>query len=226
MDELTPSEVVFLHGERFVARAIAGNVTLALSGRKVATDQLATAVLTAAFLANDEVGAIRFEVGETDRWLGLRKRTALFVATDGPAPGWPSHTLEWAIPTFLEEMEDQAGTGDPILLGALVDALFDGDETDPWRYVIELVEDGLAARGLLERHRERWLRLPTGRFEYGVTDELERAASDASPEEVERRFSVAETARPELWELLRWELERAVAARLDTSSYYVYHGSS
>ncbi|WP_331234530.1 hypothetical protein [Natronorarus salvus] len=226
MDQLTPSELVFLHGERFATRAIAGNVSLPLSDRAVATDQLATAVLTAAFLANEEEGAIRFEMGETARWLGLRKRTALSVATNGPAPMWPDHTLEWAVSTFLGGMEGETGTADPILVAALVDALFDGDETDPWRYVIELVEDGLAARGLLDRRRERWLRLPTGRTEYGLTGELERLAADSSPEKIERLFSAVETARPELWKLLRWELERAVAARLDTSSYYVYHGSS
>ncbi len=225
MEELTPSEVVLLHGERFATRAIAGNVTVPGTDRTVAADRLATAILSAAFLANEEADAIRFEVGERARWLGLGSRTALFVVPDGPDPEWPRHTLEWAIPTFLEGMEP-VGETDRVHVGALIDAFFDGDETDPWRYVIELVKDGLAARDLLERRRERWLRLPIGRTEYGHTEALERLATDASPDRIERRFAAVETARPELWKLLRWEIERAVAARLDTSTYYVYHGSS
>jgi|GEM_PF-1937937 len=225
MDELTPSEVVLLHGERFATRSIAGNVTVPGTDRTVAADQLTTAILSATLLANEDAGAIRFEVGERARWLGLRSRTALFVVPDGPAPEWPRGTLEWAIPTFLLEM-GSVEDDDRIALAALVDALFDGDETDPWRYVIGLVKDGLAARGLLERRPERWFRLPTGRTEYGHTEELDRLVADASPDRIERQFSSVETARPELWKLLRWEIERAVAARLDTSTYYVYHGSS
>lgn len=86
MDELTPSEVVLLNGERFAGKRLVGNVRLLHTDRKVAAEQLARAVLVAAFLANEADDAIRFETGELPRWFGLRSRTALFVAPDEPAP--------------------------------------------------------------------------------------------------------------------------------------------
>lgn len=106
---------------------------------------------------------------------------------------------------------------------SLVDAFFDGDESDPWTYVIDLVKDGLATRALLDRRPERGFRLDTGRIEYALPESTAQLARDHPPETVERQFDATATARPELWELIRWEIDRAVAARLDTSMQYNPH---
>lgn len=204
MDELTPSEIVLLNGERFAEKRLVGNVRLLHADRKVAADRLGTAILTAAFLSNEERDAIRFETGELSRWFGLRSRTALFVEHAGDAPSWPRFTFEWAIPTFLEEIQYQEGP-DRVPVATLVDAFFDGDQEDSWKYVIDSAKDGLANRGLLERRPERVFRLQTGRIDYVLPDATAELAAEHSPESVERLFSATETSRPELWELLRWE---------------------
>lgn len=221
MAELTPSEVVLLDGERFAGKRLVGNVRLLHGDRKVAADELAVGVLTAAFLANDERDVIRFETGDLPRWFGLRSRRALFVGPGREAPAWPRHTLEWAVPAFLAEMttrEEQERA--PV--GALVDSFFDGDRADPWRYVVDLVKDGLAARDLLDRRPERLFRLDTGRIEYVLPASTEHLARETAPERIERLFGATATARPEVWELLRWEIRRAVAARTDSSAEYSY----
>lgn len=218
MAELTPSETVLLNGERFAGKRLVGNVRLLHADRKVAADQLARAVLMAAALANEEDGAIRFETGKLPRWFGLRSRTALFVEPAGES-SWPRYTLEWAIPTFLEEMRYQEGP-DRIPMGALVDSFFVGDRADPWKYVIDLVKDGLAARGLLDRRPERWFRLDTGRIEYELPEATAQLATESTPEDVERLFDATRSARPELWELLEWEIDRAVAARRAVDGHY------
>lgn len=206
---MTPSEVVLLDGERFAGKRLVGNVRLLHADRKVAADELAVAVLTAAFLANDERDAVRFETGDLPRWFGLRSRRALFVGRE--TPPWPRDTLEWAVPSFLAELT----TGehrDRAPVGALVDSFFDGDRADPWRYVVDLVTDGLAARGLLDRRPERVFRLDTGRIEYDLPASIAQLTRETAPEPIERLFGATQTARPDVWELLQWEIERAVSA--------------
>lgn len=97
---------------------------------------------------------------------------------------------------------------------------FDGDKEDPWKHVIVGVKDGLTDRGLLERRPERLFRLQTGRFEYVLPEATAELAAEHSPEDVERLFSATETSHPELWELLRWEIDRAVSARRTTDTGY------
>ena len=88
--------------------------------------------------------------------------------------------------------------------------------------MIDSAKDGLADRGLLERRPERVFRLQTGRIDYVLPDATAELAAEHSPEDIERLFSATETSRPELWELLRWEIDRAVSARrtTDTDPYY------
>lgn len=117
------------------------------------------------------------------------------------------------------ELRYQEGP-DRVPVGALVDAFFDGDKTAPWRYVVDLVRDGLVARGLLERRPERLFRLETGRFEYELPESTASIAARSAPERVERLFAATETSRPEVWELLGVEIERAVDARFDSGHYY------
>lgn len=219
MDDLTPSEIVLLNGERFAEKRLMGNVRLLRTDRKVAADQLAQAILTAAFLSNEKEDAIRFETGELSRWFGLRSRTALFVEPADEPPSWPRYTFEWAIPTFLEEIRYREGP-DRVPVAALVDAFFDGDKDDPWKYVIDGVKDGLSERGLLERRPERLFRLQTGRIDYVLPDATAQLVAETSPEPVERLFSATGASRSELWELLRWEIDRAVSARLATDTGY------
>lgn len=125
MDDLTPSKTVLLNGERFAEKRLVGNVRLLHTDREVAADRLARAIVMAAALANQEDGVIRFETGELSRWFGLRSRAALFVELAGEA-SWPRYTLEWAVPTFLEEVQYQEGP-DRVPMGPLVDSSFDGD---------------------------------------------------------------------------------------------------
>lgn len=105
-------------------------------------------------------------------------------------------------------------------MGAIVDSFFVGDRADPWKYVIDLVKDGLAARGLLDRRPERWFRLDTGRTEYVLPEATAQLATESSPEEIERLFDATESARPELWELLEWEIDHTVSARRATDGHY------
>ena len=116
MDDLTPSKTVLLNGERFAEKRLVGNVRLLHTDRGVAADRPARAILMAAALANQEDGVIRFETGELPRWFGLRSRAALFVELAGEA-SWSRYTLEWAVPTFLEEVQYQEGP-DRVPMGA------------------------------------------------------------------------------------------------------------
>lgn len=145
MAESTPSEVVLFNGERFARRRLVGNVRLLHSGERVAARPLGRAILRAAFLANDEADVVRFRHGEVPTWFGRRSRRTLFVEPGRAAPEWPRLTVEWAVSTFLEELP-RGGTGG-VPVGALVDSFFDGDQADPWSYVVDLVRDGLVARG-------------------------------------------------------------------------------
>lgn len=83
--------------------------------------------------------------------------------------------------------------------------------------------------GLLERRLEQWFRLDTGRLEYTVPAPTAETAAESPPEDVERLFSATETSRPEVWELLNREIDRAVSDRrtsYDGYNPYTYDNDS
>ena len=108
-DPLTPSELVYLNGERFANKVLVGNVELLHTDEKVSMAQLGEAMIAAAILANEAIGAIRLDIREKKALLGLRKVDSLFVDPLNPEVMWPSPSLEGDLTTMSVETQAEGG---------------------------------------------------------------------------------------------------------------------
>jgi hypothetical protein len=70
---LKPSELIYLNGERFAKKVMAGNIELLHVDDKVSMERLGEAMLVAALLASEAQGAIKLDIREKKALLGLRK---------------------------------------------------------------------------------------------------------------------------------------------------------
>src|SRR5688500_6935493 len=101
----TASELVLLYGEQFSKSARLGGFELLQGGMKVSADQLGLNAIAAAFLANEQMGAIRLEIRPQKKLFGLMTATPIFVELASGANQWPAGTLEAAILDILGQRQ-------------------------------------------------------------------------------------------------------------------------
>lgn len=218
LDLLTPSELVLLNGERFAKKVMLGNLKLLHSDESVSAAQLGLAMLTAAFLANEQIGAIRFDKRKKKAMLGLRKVDSLFALAGVTDITWPAPSLESDILTLVGRSREDEELWD---VSNIVYAWLREDSGSPWGSAVELVKSDMASRGLLDEIKEKKLKiLTTTRYE------LPYSTSDLSREypvaPVESLLKTSESGRPDLWKLLTDQIKSAIKARTeqdDTSDF-------
>ncbi len=142
---VTPSGLVYLFGEQFVGPARLIGETLLYSRVKVKARELAEAIYAAALVALDGDGAVRLELAQRKRLLGLARVQRVAVTRLGAAP---AGSLEGAILAQLDA--DPAKNDVPDLLYRQL-----GEEMiDPWAHLTAAVKADLVARGFLHEERE------------------------------------------------------------------------
>jgi redox-regulated HSP33 family molecular chaperone len=208
--QFAPSELVLLNGEKFAKKVLAGNVQLLHSQEKVSVAQLGQAMLAAAFLANERSGNIRLETRQKKAMLGLRKVTGLQVLPVSVTPAWPEHSFEAQIYSLVEHLGQHNEVND------VVYAWLGQDSGNPWNSVIELVKEGMAERGLLERSEEKKLKIFTS-----VKHELPQSTANQAAQEpitsIQQLLAENERDRRELWDLLVKEIKKGIKDRTEQS---------
>ena len=208
---LTPSETVLLHGDQFAhdGGPLSTNTTLPATGAKVAAAPLVQALVAAALLAGEYSGAFRLEVRDKKALFGLRTVRGLFVEA-GPAPvPWPEPSLEAHLGRLLR--------GGPRDVSNLLYILLWRDSSNPWEAMIDVVKQGLAARGLLEIEDVKHLKvLTTQRFRLTPAAPGVIAAQPATF--VQEMFTANAQQRPELWKLLNEGSKSGVKLREERDS--------
>ncbi len=203
---LTPSETVLLHGDQFArdGGALSTNTTLPTTGAKVAASPLVQALVAAALLAGEHSGAVCLEVRDKKALLGLRTVRGLFVAA-GPVPAsWPEPSLEAHLGRLLRS--------GPREVSDLLYILLWRDSANPWEAVLDVVKQGLAARGLLEIEEVKHLKVvTTRRFRVAPAAAGVIAAQPATF--VQEMFTANAQQRPELWKLLNEGCKSGVKRR-------------
>src|SRR5512138_3667470 len=102
---LTPSEWVYLNGEKFASPSGVFNKTrLVHTDLSVSQAQLAQAALAAAFLTLEQQGTLRLEVRQKKVLFGLASSKALYADSSGPHAAWPSQTLESVLPGLAYQL--------------------------------------------------------------------------------------------------------------------------
>ena len=193
---LTPSERVLVFGDRFSTPAgmLGYNEVVLSSGNKVDADTLAQNVFTAAFLANEQAGAIGLELRQGKAMFGLMKTEKLHAAPGPKQVGWPQGSLEALIAASVQPQPKV----DDLVTGIL------GDRANsPAQNLFARMKAALAARGVLHAEEKKTLKVFTS-VAYSLPDAARAAAEQTGAGHVEQMLRACEQQRPQLWaELIR-----------------------
>ena len=203
---LTPSDLVLLNGEQFAqGRSWAERIELINIDAAVDAKQLGQTMLAAAFLANEQAGAIRLEVHQNEKKTFLFGRLTvkeLYITPGVSEAVWPKFSLESLVHTFFES---QVKT-----VSDFIQFWMPGDYNNPWKEVGNLIYKGLADRGLLEvsvdaiSERQLW-----GKSGYVLPDHVASLARQQPIDPVRQLLATRMQARPEV-ELLVKEINSAI----------------
>jgi hypothetical protein len=206
---LTPSELVLLNGEQFASHArLVNKVRLPDGEVDVSAPELGQAVLAAAFLANHQAGGIRLETRQKKALLGLSQTTVLFAEPGQPLT-WPEPSLEAAIPRLAAQLKADKGRNE---VTQVIYAWMRADSQAPWNQVIELVQAGLAQRGLLEVEEQTKLKIFTSRC-YHLPESTRSLAGGEQAALATRLLGQARDSQPAGWKLLNEAIQKAVKQR-------------
>lgn len=211
LNPITPCELVLLNGEQFAKKVMLGNLKLLHSDESVSAAQLGQAILAAAFLANEQTGAIRFEKRRKKALLGLRKVDSLYALPGVKDTTWPAPSLESDIHSIVVRSQDDEESSE---VSNTVYTWLREDSGNPWVSAIALVKSYMASRGLLDKIEEKKLKiLTTTRYELPQTTADLRGEYPVAP--VESLLKTTESGRPDLWKLLTDQLKSAIKARTE-----------
>lgn len=91
------------------------------------------------------------------------------------------------------------------------------DATSPWNTALELIQAGMARRGLLEATQEKKLKVFTV-TRYSLPERTLRLARGQSVGAVKAMLDNFERTRPEAWKELEAEIKKAITARTESGS--------
>jgi hypothetical protein len=201
---LTPSEVVYLAGDRFVTPGGAfSGYRLAGSGISVSKRALAEQVYAAAFLAAEKAGAFHLAVRPKKTLQGLRTVQALYADSTGRTSPYPFNSLESRLLSL--------SSGPNEVQRILHDLI--PKSADPFARANHLVGSYLADRGLLQVSRTKNLLVFTNTEVH--LPERTAALFAGRVGEVQSLFSESQEARPELWKKLIDDISKGISSRQD-----------
>ena len=193
---LTPSERVLIFGDRFSTPAgmLGYSEVVLSSGAKVDADRLAQNVFAAAFLANEQAGAIRLELRQGKAMFGLMKTEKLHAVPGQKQVGWPQGSLEAVIAASVQPQPK---------IDDLVGGILGQKSSSPAQSLCARVKAALAARGVLQAEEKKTLKVFTS-IAYSLPDGARAAAEQTGAAHVEQMLRSCEQQRPRLWaELIR-----------------------
>ncbi len=157
----------------------------------------------AAYLGNENVGAITLATTEEKRFLGLWTVLQATVGHRTVYSGWPQGSLEARISSTPLEIED-----------FVYEWLSDHEE--PWGLMVQKIQDGLVARGVLARKKDNdWLN-PWG-FKYEFTEGFDPTLYADETDSAKELLVRCRHDHPLLWEALHQSVRRAVSRRTRSS---------
>jgi hypothetical protein len=205
---LTPSEQVFLNGEKFAQKGgLFGKVRLMHIDLEVNVTQLAQMAVAAAFLINEQTGTLRLELRQKKGLLGLGSVQALYAEPCGSLRQWPPYTLEADVPALAERFRAQ----NKHEVYGIVYAWLGADSASPFNEVIDRIKNGLADRMLLGQQETKRLKVFTVRT-YTLPDTTRSLAQSQPLGPVQQLFQQCEQTRPQVWKALLEQIKKAVAA--------------
>jgi hypothetical protein len=207
----TASELALVHGDQLAPKGGLLNKTKVIgTENEVSTNALAEAVLTSAFLFAEKCGAIKLEVRTRKALLGLRSVETLYADPTNTPGEWPAATVEGALVAQARRLAPKTQND----IQNIVYQMLAKDVAAPFAYVLDLVQQGLAARQLLNQVEERKLKIfVTHHFEM---PESTRSAVQRQPAEPLRQMLAADQqSRPALHKLLVDAVNKGIKNRTE-----------
>lgn len=207
---LAPSELVLLHAEHFapLAETELTKVTeIAPFPDKPAVSAmlLVTCLVAAALLAGEQAGSLTLTLGQRRTWLGLWRRPALYLQSGSVTGSWPAHSLE---AQFDRQLARSISLGtvslDMVQLLRQWAAL---DKTKACLGMVERIQQGLAARGLLQLVQNRRPNTPVQRS-YLIPSATRALANNGPWSNVQSLLAQGQQTRPMVWEQLSAATQR------------------
>lgn len=208
---LSPSELVLLNGDNFANKVMMGNFKLLHTDASVSYSQLGQAMLATAVLAAEAAGNLKFEIRQEKAMFGLRKVKNLYAAPTQAPVEWPEFSLEAQLPHIAElyKKDDERHE-----VSNLIHSWLRQDSSSPWQSSIEMVQSGLAERGLLDATEETRLKVFT-KTNYSLPASTASLAAEQSIEPVKQLLEDCENNRKEIWDLLVKQIKSAIKARTE-----------
>jgi hypothetical protein len=208
---ISSSELVLLRGDQFAKKVMIGNIKLLHTDASVSISQLGQAILAAAVLAAEAAGNLQLEVRKGKAMFGLRKVKNLY-ANPTPTPvEWPKYSLEAQLPPIAERFKNDQDSHE---VSNLLYAWLRQDSSSPWQSAIEMVQSGLAERGLLDTSEETKLKVFT-KINYSLPESTASMAAEQPIEPVKQLLANCENDHREIWDLLVKQIKSAIKARTE-----------
>ncbi len=203
---LAPSEVVLLHGPQFAPPTEPGGRTAPfLDMPAISLPSLGESLLAAALLAGEQAGTLVITQGKRRILLGLFHRPTLYLQLGGTSGAWPAHSLEAQLHRQLSRGVTTPIALLPLLKGWQLPAA-------SWLGVIEGIQQGLTARGLLQLTQTRRPGMPAQRS-YLIPSPTRALASNAPWPALQTLLTRCQQDRPDLWGQLMVSLHQLFAAK-------------
>jgi hypothetical protein len=205
LEQLSPSQIALLKGERFVRRR--GRVELP-SGARVSSRDLSERLISVALLACASQEVLDLQIRPQQELLGLQLGSALFAEPQRQSVPWSESSLE----AWLTHLAIQLQAENRNRVRILVYLLLREHSPDPWRRVVALTQGGLAAMEIVERAEER--RAHTSRrHRIQVYPAMADPVAHLSTEYVEGLLNTCRSVAPQVWRALRREVSQGIRYR-------------
>jgi hypothetical protein len=208
---ISSSELVLLRGDQFAKKVMIGNIKLLHTDASVSISQLGQAILAAAVLAAEAAGNLQLEVRQGKAMFGLRKVKNLYANPTTTPVEWPEYSLEAQLPPIAERFKNDQDSHE---VSNLIYAWLRQDSSSPWQSAIEMVQSGLAERGLLDTSEETKLKVFT-KINYSLPESTASLAAEQPIEPVKQLLANCENDRREIWDLLVKQIKSAIKARTE-----------
>jgi len=209
---LSPSELLYLRADNFVASAGAFNSEKVMGTEvKVKGPELAKLIFATAFAALQQAGHVRLQTGNRKALLGLRSPDTIFLVPTGLPGQWPEGSYE---DKFLA-MAQSLAPSEKNTVDQLVYQAMENDNTLPWQQVFIPLRRSLGQRGVLGTEEKKTLMLKTKH--YALSPEARSAIAAMDISGIQNTLSTIRSAQPEVWETLNKEIKIGIDRRQEAS---------
>lgn len=211
MPALSPSDVVFLARDRFAAPG--GRLNYYKSAGieiKVSVPELAQQAYAAAFLAAEQAGLLSLNLRSKKAMLGLRTVEAIYANPAGGQSLFGAEALESRVQQNALSLSGKKQHE----VWRVVHSLWSSDSANPSGDALGQIQNGLAARGILESTSTKRLKVFTV-VEHSEPEAVLALAAERAGE-VEALLEHCRTARPDIWKRLIDDVAKGIRKHEDS----------